>query len=660
MAVRAPVSASADEVLQVISTALDGAFYRAINPDLDAGVDPIRHYLQSGWREGRDPAPWFSTRGYLEAYPEVAKAGWNPLHHYLSRGRREGREIVRSAHAQDYLLTRARRGVEPAWSFESLLGGSAAVQAEGDAVSRDAAELRRERAIAASEFDHGFYAGANPDVVRTGADPLDHFLTAGWREGRDPSPVFSVRDYLETYPDIDAAGINPFVHFLSVGRGEGRIARNELGFRYEIIKHLAALDKRVAAVARASSRLKLGKTADLAAALAGAKTGLAKLHITFSHDDFTRNTGGVQLCLQRESARIAATGGDHLHLYPAKAWPVVRIAGEAGQLGVVFNGQAVGVFAPGTVATTLRKAVGTTKPRRRSFAIHSLLGHTADQTADILAAAGLTTGFFWLHDFASLCAGYHLLRNDVEDCAAPPPQSAACGICVYGPWRARHLAEHERLFERLALTVVSPSQPTLELWRRSWKFADKGEVILPHATLVERGPASVSTAKRPLRIAFAGMPVPHKGWPIFHDLVLRFADDPRYEFLHLGGRTPGGLPLAFHKIVVTDQTPRAMQEAIERLEIDVVLLWPLCRETFSFTAYEAVAAGAAVIAGPDSGNVAAFVHLGGHGLVMADEDALGLAFESGDVAALGRARRKPMLYDLAFSALTVDLLGGGE
>lgn len=660
MAVRAPVSASADEVLQVISTALDGAFYRAINPDLDAGVDPIRHYLQSGWREGRDPAPWFSTRGYLEAYPEVAKAGWNPLHHYLSRGRREGREIVRSAHAQDYLLTRARRGVEPAWSFESLLGGSAAVQAEGDAVSRDAAELRRERAIAASEFDHGFYAGANPDVVRTGADPLDHFLTAGWREGRDPSPVFSVRDYLETYPDIDAAGINPFVHFLSVGRAEGRIARNELGFRYEIIKHLAALDKRVAAVARASSRLKLGKTADLAAALAGAKTGLAKLHITFSHDDFTRNTGGVQLCLQRESARIAATGGDHLHLYPAKAWPVVRIAGEAGQLGVVFNGQAVGVFAPGTVATTLRKAVGTTKPRRRSFAIHSLLGHTADQTADILAAAGLTTGFFWLHDFASLCAGYHLLRNDVEDCAAPPPQSAACGICVYGPWRARHLAEHERLFERLALTVVSPSQPTLELWRRSWKFADKGEVILPHATLVERGPASVSTAKRPLRIAFAGMPVPHKGWPIFHDLVLRFADDPRYEFLHLGGRTPGGLPLAFHKIVVTDQTPRAMQEAIERLEIDVVLLWPLCRETFSFTAYEAVAAGAAVIAGPDSGNVAAFVHLGGHGLVMADEDALGLAFESGDVAALGRARRKPMLYDLAFSALTVDLLGGAE
>ena len=103
-----------------------------------------------------------------------------------------------------------------------------------------------------------------------------------------------------------------------------------------------------------------------------------------------------------------------------------------------------------------------------------------------------------------------------------------------------------------------------------------------------------------------------------------------------------------------------MQDASEQLEVDVVLLWPLCRETFSFTAYEAVAAGAAVIAGPDSGNVAAFVHTGGHGLVMADEDALSLAFQSGDVAALSRARRKPMLHDLAFSGLTVDLLKAGK
>jgi hypothetical protein len=655
MAVMARPKVSADEVHRVISTALDGAFYRAVNPDLaDSGLDAIRHYAGSGWREGRDPAPWFSTRAYVEAYPEVVKDGWNPLHHYLTVGRREGREVVRSGMADDYLLRRARRGEESAWSFETLAGGGQAA----DAVAEEAVARHRERVLAAKEFDAAFYLASNVDVAKTGVNPLDHFLASGWREGRDPNATFSVKDYLEAYPDIAAADVNPFVHFLSAGRAEGRTGRAELGFRYEIIKRLVPLEARVASVARASARLKLGTGAALAKALAGSRTKLADLHITFSHDDYTANTGGVQLCLQREGARIAALGRDHLHLYPAKPWPVVRVHGEAGHLGVILNGQAVGVFAPKTIVGAVGKAARAVKPGARSFAIHSLLGHSAGETADLLAAAGLNAGFFWLHDFASLCAGFHLLRNDVEDCSAPPPDSAACGICVYGPWRARHIAEHERLFERLSLTVVSPSQPTLDLWRASSSYPAAAEVILPHARLVERGPAPKTPADRPLRIAYAGMPSAHKGWEIFRDLAAKYAEDPRYHFLHLGGRAPVGSPIEFHKVTVTDEAPRAMQDAIARHEADAVLIWPLCRETFSFTAYEAVAAGAAVITGPDSGNVAAFVESENHGLVLADEDALAAAFETGEVAALARAGRQPMLYDLAFSALTVDLLEG--
>jgi len=647
------VLALADEVHRVISTAVDGTFYRAVNPDLaSANVDPIRHYADIGWREGRDPAPWFSTEDYLKANPDVAKTGWNPLHHYLVRGRGEGRDVVRSRWADDYLISRTRRGLEPAWSFESLTGGSS----KAEDVADEAQQRLFERTLVATEFDAVYYRGANPDVAATGAEPLEHFLSSGWREGRDPNPRFSVRDYLETYPDIAAADVNPFVHFLQVGRHEGRIERNELGFRYELIKRLAPLDKRVAAAARASARVKLATGPLLAKALAASRTGLADLHITFSHDDYTTNTGGVQLCLQREGARISALGRDHLHLYPIKAWPVVRTGREAGHLGVVFNGEGVGVFAPKIVANVLGKAARGAKAGRRSFAVHSLLGHSADETAAIVEAAGLKAGYFWLHDFASLCAGYHLMRNDVQDCAAPPPESAACGICVYGPWRERHLVEHGRLFDRLDLTVVSPSQPTLDLWRASWRYPATDEVVLPHATLVDRGPAPEVPADRPLRIAFLGMPVAHKGWSIFEDLVLRHAEDPRYSFLHLGGRTPGGLPLEFHKITVTDDNPRAMQDAVARLEVDVALIWPICRETFSFTAYEAVGAGAAVITSPDSGNVAAFVESSGHGRVLADEAALAAALETGEIAALARAVRKPRLYDLAFSALTVDLL----
>jgi len=64
----------------------------------------------------------------------------------------------------------------------------------------------------------------------------------------------------------------------------------------------------------------------------------------------------------------------------------------------------------------------------------------------------------------------------------------------------------------------------------------------------------------------------------------------------------------------------------------------------------------ALITGRDSGNVAAFVESSGQGRVLPEEAELALALESGEIAALARSVRKPKLYDLAFSALTVDLL----
>jgi len=509
--------------------------------------------------------------------------------------------------------------------------------------------LHPEHAVAARAFDRAFYLETYPDVGEAGADPLDHFMTHGWHEGRDPSAEFSVRAYLEAFPEVAESGINPFVHWLTHGRPRAVLAEHPLGFRYEIVERLGTLDARIAA-AVGGAALRLGDEAMLARALGESRGGLDRLHVTFSHDDFTANLGGVQLVLKREATQLAEQGRDHLHLYPAKPWPVVRPADATGGLGVVWNGRAVGVHQTATVIRALGAAAGDQPVAGRSFAIHSLLGHDADETADILAAAGLTDGAFWLHDFASLCAGFHLLRNDVEDCAAPPPGSAACGVCVYGPWRARHLEAHARLFERLRLTVISPSESALELWRAATDLPVAATVVHPHAALTPRGPAPEPRADRPFRLAYAGFPAAHKGWPVFRRLALRHAGDPRYEFLHLGARPEPNLGLPFQQVIAGPDQPLAMQAALEAHEADAVVVWPLCRETFSFVAYEAVAAGCAVITGPDSGNVAAFVAASGQGQVL-DEAALDAAFETGAILDLSRARRRPQLHDIAFSTL---------
>jgi O-antigen biosynthesis protein len=59
-------------------------------------------------------------------------------------------------------------------------------------------------------------------VAKSGVDPLTHYLEKGWRERRNPNPLFDTHWYLETYPDVGQSGVNPLVHYLRFGGLAGR------------------------------------------------------------------------------------------------------------------------------------------------------------------------------------------------------------------------------------------------------------------------------------------------------------------------------------------------------------------------------------------------------------------------------------------------------
>jgi GT2 family glycosyltransferase len=191
--------------IEALQRAFDEDFYRAQNPDVDfARIDPLVHFALMGWREGRDPAPWFSVETYLDRHDDIRASGINPFLHYLSYGRQEGREIATSRYAvvqvEPVLVEPAVAAPEPAL----------------DPAERAGLELMR------PEFDEDFYRAKNRDVDFDETDPLVHFLRTGWREGRDPTPWFSLETYLDRHDDIQRSQINPFLHYLSYGRHEGR------------------------------------------------------------------------------------------------------------------------------------------------------------------------------------------------------------------------------------------------------------------------------------------------------------------------------------------------------------------------------------------------------------------------------------------------------
>jgi hypothetical protein len=71
-------------------------------------------------------------------------------------------------------------------------------------------------------FDRGWYLDANPDVRGSGIDPIFHYITRGWTEGRAPGPLFDGDEYQRANADVAAAGCNPLVHYILYGQKESR------------------------------------------------------------------------------------------------------------------------------------------------------------------------------------------------------------------------------------------------------------------------------------------------------------------------------------------------------------------------------------------------------------------------------------------------------
>lgn len=182
-----------EEYIAIIKDFFDANYYREANPGIVLpDTAPMIHYLDLGWKEGRDPSPWFSTNYYLASNADVQESGINPFVHYILYGKAEGRPCVASKPTQQTDAPAAEVAPPPV-DLVALL------------------------------FDEKFYRQSGYDPIDGGMSPLQHYVLNGWREGRDPCRWFSVKTYLAAYPDIVKAGVDPFRHFLDFGRFEDRL-----------------------------------------------------------------------------------------------------------------------------------------------------------------------------------------------------------------------------------------------------------------------------------------------------------------------------------------------------------------------------------------------------------------------------------------------------
>jgi hypothetical protein len=138
-------------------------------------------------------------------------------------------------------------------------------------------------------------------------------------------------------------------------------------------------------------------------------------------------------------------------------------------LRVAVDGNARGVATAGTVALALddlrRGRVGVLP---RALVVNTLAGLRPEAVAMIAASVMPDRARLWLGDFSALCGNARLLRNDVAFCHAPPPDSVACRVCVYGQDRAAHLARMRALLAAVPFEVAAPSDDALALFHATF------------------------------------------------------------------------------------------------------------------------------------------------------------------------------------------------
>lgn len=117
----------------------DYRYYLQTHEDVAVSrVDPIEHFVATGWKAGRRPNRWFDPKWYVRTYPDAKAKYGNPLLHYVRKGAADRRRTSKAFDPQKYLSDNpdvADTGMEPLYhlvnygQFEGRVGSAKRVPA---------------------------------------------------------------------------------------------------------------------------------------------------------------------------------------------------------------------------------------------------------------------------------------------------------------------------------------------------------------------------------------------------------------------------------------------------------------------------------------------------------------------------------------------------
>ncbi|MFD1884905.1 hypothetical protein [Paenibacillus wenxiniae] len=359
--------------------------------------------------------------------------------------------------------------------------------------------------------------------------------------------------------------------------------------------------------------------------------------LMFSHTNYLESMGGTEKYIHEQVSHLSESNIGIIQIYPGQRYLFLDMK-EDTYYGVVVGNQFRGFYSIREIAAWL----SSIHPRLVHMYTHHLLNWQNRDYRMLLQQVEtdvLLPHTFFMHDFFAVCSSYHMMYESrishnvqkvqerytcIPDIIATAGQSASiCQSCIHGTvlkeWRQAlepTLLQVDRVivpseFVRETVIAVYPEMQSKLLVQEHLIFDNQKVVTKPKPD------------HRKIRLAYLGYRMDNKGWSTWERLYQDDALSRLYEFHHIGSQEHYSNQVIHHRYSFLREGTMGASNLLITQDIDLVVLWSIVPESYSYTLQEAIAAGIPVLTSPISGNIAATIDAHPEiGKVFSDEQEL--------------------------------------
>ena len=376
-----------------------------------------------------------------------------------------------------------------------------------------------------------------------------------------------------------------------------------------------------------------------------------RIILVMSHTDYLNSLGGTEKYIFEQSNEFKKQGYNVVQLFPRDR--KYFLGTDKAFYGVNVNEEFKGFY----TIEEINKIVISILPRIKKAYIHHLIYWQygdIDTLLDKLYENSIYT-MFYMHDFFACCPSVYwiymgkaipakcFIMNNEKDMAN------FCLECDYHKDLSSWVQKFASIFDKVN-DIVTPSEFVMQKSKvRFMQYIDKFRVQ-GHLKLEGERKKMKYQNNEKIRLAFLGYKSNVKGWSTWENIFKSPELNKKYKFYHLGSPTEYADNITCQSYSFIDGGPMAAVNLLGNNQIDLVLLWSNLPESYSYTLYESIAAGAYVLTSCRSGNIAEVILNSNEklGKVFNSEEEL-IKFLNSEQEIKTVINREQKMYDLTFN-----------